>query len=77
MRTATIKSPSIREEKKKMKIGMTVELARACGALSETGSVDLPAGTRATLIGMRGHHAKVTLGVGGQVVYLATEYLKH
>lgn len=68
-----------------LKIGTVVETARACGALTETGSADLPAGTKGTLLGMRGAHAKLELAEHGgdgsalslsnRVVYLAIEYL--
>lgn len=59
-----------------LKIGMTVETLRACGALAEGQSVDLAEGTRGCLLALDGEHARVELRDGAGVVYLRTEYLK-
>lgn len=59
-----------------LKLGMTVETIRTCGALAAGESVDLAAGVRGCLLALDGEHARVELREGAGVVYLRTEYLK-
>ena len=59
-----------------LKLGMTVETLRACGALAAGEAVDLAAGVRGCLLALDGEHARVELREGAGVVYLRTEYLK-
>jgi len=59
-----------------LKIGMTVTTVRACGALSESGSVDLAEGTKGRLLSVDGDVACVGLREGAGRVHLALDALR-